>query len=135
VHCRPRPCARSGAAARSRRDKSPDRPPRRSTLRRGGLDRDLLSGPIDRTLLLFALPTLASSALQSASGSLDTLRVGRFLGEEALAATANGNIVMFLLVAFGFGPERGSATGIRVRRRAFSMAAAERTSRSSGPTR
>jgi len=69
----------------------------------GGPNRDLLSGPIGRTLLLFALPTLASSALQSASGSLNTLWVGRFLGEEALAATANGNIVMFLLVAFVFG--------------------------------
>ena len=68
-----------------------------------GPNRDLLSGPIGRTLLLFALPTLASSALQSASGSLNTLWVGRFLGEEALAATANGNIVMFLLVAFVFG--------------------------------
>ena len=69
----------------------------------GGPNRDLLSGPIGRTLILFALPTLASSALQSASGSLNTLWVGRFLGEEALAATANGNIVMFLLVAFVFG--------------------------------
>ena len=68
-----------------------------------GPNRDLLSGPIGRTLLLFALPTLASSALQSASGSLNTLWVGRFLGEDALAATANGNIVMFLLVAFVFG--------------------------------
>ena len=68
-----------------------------------GPNRDLLSGPIGRTLLLFALPTLASSALQSASGSLNTLWVGRFLGEQSLAATANGNIVMFLLVAFVFG--------------------------------
>lgn len=55
----------------------------------GGPNRDLLSGPIGRTLLLFALPTLASSALQSASGSLNTLWAGRFLGEVALAATAS----------------------------------------------
>ncbi len=68
-----------------------------------GPNRDLLSGPIGRTLLMFSLPTLASSALQSASGSLNTLWVGRFLGEAALAATANGNIIMFLLVAFVFG--------------------------------
>lgn len=65
--------------------------------------RDLLSGPVATTLILFALPTLASSAMQSASGSLNAVWVGRFLGEAALAATANGNIVMFLLIAFVFG--------------------------------
>ena len=64
---------------------------------------DLVTGPIGRTLVAFALPTLGSSALQSASGSLNAVWVGRFLGEDALAATANGNIVMFLLLAFVFG--------------------------------
>lgn len=64
---------------------------------------DLTSGPIGRTLLLFALPTLGSSVLQSLNGSINAIWVGRFLGEEALAATSNGNIVMFMLVAFVFG--------------------------------
>ena len=68
-----------------------------------GADAALLSGPIGRTLLAFALPTLGSSALQSLSGSINAVWVGRFLGEDALAATANGNIVMFLLLAFVFG--------------------------------
>ena len=65
--------------------------------------RDLTSGSIGPTLLLFALPTLASSVLQSLNGSINAVWVGRFLGEDALAATTNGNIVMFLLVAFVFG--------------------------------
>ncbi len=51
----------------------------------------------------FALPTLGSSILQSANGSIDTIWIGQLLGENALAATTNGNLVMFLLTAFVFG--------------------------------
>src|SRR3954463_7957248 len=65
--------------------------------------RDLTSGPIAGTLLAFALPTLGSSILQSLNGSINAVWVGRFLGEDALAATSNANIVMFLLMAFVFG--------------------------------
>ncbi|UYY58944.1 MATE family efflux transporter [Sphingomonas sp. S2-65] len=67
--------------------------------------RDLTTGPIGRTLLLFALPTLGSNILQSLNGSINTIWVGRFLGEDALAATSNANIIMFLLfgAVFGFG--------------------------------
>lgn len=66
---------------------------------------DLTSGPISKTLLLFALPTLGSSVLQSLNGSINAVWIGQFLGEKALAATTNANLVMFLLVAavFGFG--------------------------------
>lgn len=66
---------------------------------------DLTSGPIARTLLLFALPTLGSSILQSINGSINAVWIGQFLGEAALAATANANLVMFLMFAavFGFG--------------------------------
>jgi putative MATE family efflux protein len=65
--------------------------------------RDLTAGSIPKTLLAFALPTLASSILQSLNGSINAIWVGRFLGENALAATSNANIVMFLLMAFVFG--------------------------------
>src|SRR5436305_13587799 len=72
--------------------------------RRGGRG-DLTQGAIGKTLLAFALPTLASSILQSLNGTINTIWVGRFLGEGALAATSNANMVMFLLTAFvlGFG--------------------------------
>ena len=78
-------------------------PPRQTARGGGGLD--LTHGPIARTLLLFALPTLASNILQTLSGSVNSMWVGQFLGESALAATANANIIMFLLFAtfFGFG--------------------------------
>jgi len=63
----------------------------------------LTTGPINAALLLFALPTLGSSVLQSANGSIDAVWIGRLLGENALAATTNGNLVMFLLTSFVFG--------------------------------
>jgi putative MATE family efflux protein len=65
--------------------------------------RDLTQGPIGRALLLFALPTLASSILQSLNGSINSIWIGRFLGEKALASTFNANMVMFLLMTFVFG--------------------------------
>jgi putative MATE family efflux protein len=77
--------------------------PPRQVVRGGGMD--LTSGPIAKTLIIFALPTLASNILQTLSGSVNSIWVGRFLGESALAATANANIIMFLMFAtfFGFG--------------------------------
>jgi putative MATE family efflux protein len=71
--------------------------------RRGRHGRDLTQGAIGPTLLKFALPTLASSILQSLNGSINAVWVGRLLGEDALAATSNANLVMFLLTSFVFG--------------------------------
>lgn len=68
-----------------------------------GKKRDLTKGSIAQTMLLFALPTLGSSVLQSLNGSINAVWVGRYLGEEALAATANGNILMFIMISFVFG--------------------------------
>jgi len=67
--------------------------------------RDLTQGPIFKTLVLFTLPTLAANILQSLNGSINSIWVAHFLGDAALAATANANIIMFLMfsVIFGFG--------------------------------
>lgn len=67
--------------------------------------RDLTKGPILSTLLVFSAPTLASNILQALNGSVNSVWVGRLLGDSALAATANANVVMFLVFAavFGFG--------------------------------
>ena len=65
--------------------------------------RDLTTGPIAATLVAFALPTLISSILQSLNGTINAIWVGRFLGEDALAATSNANMIMFLLMSFVFG--------------------------------
>ena len=67
--------------------------------------RDLTSGPIARTLVSFALPTLTSNVLQSLNGSINAMWVGRLVGKAGLAATANANLLMFMMFAltFGFG--------------------------------
>ncbi|MEO6092542.1 MAG: MATE family efflux transporter [Novosphingobium sp.] len=73
---------------------------------------DLTQGPILKTLLLFSGPMLLSNVLQTINGSINAIWVGRLLGESALAATANANLVMFLLFAAVFG--LGMATTVRV---------------------
>ncbi len=87
--------------------------------------RDLTSGPITGTLIAFALPTLGANILQSLNGSINSIWVGRLLGENALAATSNANLIMFLMFAalFGFGMAatiligqnfgRGNVDGVR----------------------
>ena len=72
---------------------------------RGQGHRDLTKGPILSTLLIFSAPTLASNILQALNGSVNSIWVGQLLGDSALAATANANVVMFLVFAavFGFG--------------------------------
>lgn len=73
---------------------------------------DLTQGPILRTLITFSVPMLIGNVLQTLNGSINSIWVGRLIGETALAATANANMVMFLLFAavFGF----GMATTVRV---------------------
>ncbi len=71
----------------------------------GPLRGDLTQGPLTRTLLVFALPQLVGNVMQSLNGSINAIWVGQLLGDQALAATANANTLMFLLFAlvFGFG--------------------------------
>ena len=66
-------------------------------------NKDLTQGPIASTLLMFALPILASNVLQSLNGSVNAVWVGHYLGEAALTATANANNVMFALIGLVFG--------------------------------
>lgn len=58
----------------------------------------LVEGPINRTLLHFGLPIFFTNALQSLNGTINSIWVGRYLGEAALAATSNANTVMLLLI-------------------------------------
>lgn len=66
---------------------------------------DLTKGPILRTLVVFAIPALITNIVQTVNGSINTVWVGQLLGENALAATANANTLMFLAfgTVFGFG--------------------------------
>ncbi|TDG00125.1 MATE family efflux transporter [Paenibacillus piri] len=63
----------------------------------------LTEGPIGKTLFLFSLPILLGNILQTLNGSINSVWIGKFLGEQALAATSNANIIMFLLISAIFG--------------------------------
>jgi len=63
----------------------------------------LTESSISRGLLQFALPILFAHVLQSLNGSVNSIWVGRFLGEAALTATSVANTVMFLLIGAAFG--------------------------------
>jgi len=65
--------------------------------------RSLTEGSIPAGLFRFALPILFANILQSLNGSVNSIWVGRFLGEAALTATSNANTVMFLLIGAAFG--------------------------------
>ena len=73
---------------------------------------DLTSGPIGKTLFAFTLPMLGSNILQSLNASVNSIWIGRYLGEEALTAAANANMVLFFLIGTVFGI--AIATGILV---------------------
>ena len=68
-------------------------------------DGALTSGPVARVLLAFAMPTIAASMLQTLNLSINAMWVGHLLGHEALAATANVNLILGLvhMVTLGFG--------------------------------
>ena len=67
------------------------------------MQRALTEGPIGTGLFRFALPILFANVLQSLNGSVNSIWVGRGLGEAALTATSNSNTVMFLLIGAAFG--------------------------------
>jgi putative MATE family efflux protein len=67
------------------------------------VQRSLIEGSIPAGLFRFALPILFANVLQSLNGSVNSIWVGRFLGEAALTATSNANTVMFLLIGAAFG--------------------------------
>ena len=63
----------------------------------------LTDGPIAKTLFFFSLPILLGNVLQSLNGSINSIWVGNLLGETALAATSNANLIIFFLISLIFG--------------------------------
>ena len=65
--------------------------------------RELIEGPITRTLLVFSLPVLGGNALQSLNGSVNQFWVSHTLGVSAITAIGNSNIIMMLMLGSIFG--------------------------------
>lgn len=62
-----------------------------------------LQGNIVKALLLFMIPLLISRIFQQMYNTVDTMIVGNYLGEEALAAMGAGSAVYELLLGFSLG--------------------------------
>ena len=61
-----------------------------------------------RPFLVFLLPMMATNILQSLSGTINNILLGRLIGTHALAAAATFFPVMFLFIAFLVGLSAGS---------------------------
>jgi putative MATE family efflux protein len=80
--------------------------------KRGPMHGDLTSGPILKTLIAFSVPMLIGNLVQTINGTINAIWVGRLIGENALAATTNANVVMFLFFALVMG--FGMASTVRI---------------------
>lgn len=68
---------------------------------------DLLKGSIVKALILFMIPMLISRIFQQFYNTVDTMIVGHYLGDEALAAMGASSAVYELLVGFAMGIGNG----------------------------
>ncbi len=77
--------------------------------------KDLTSGPITQTMLLFALPMILGNLLQQLYNIADTLIVGQYLGVDALAAVGSSYTLMTFLTSILLGLCMGSGAVFSIR--------------------
>lgn len=65
-----------------------------------------------RLIVSFAVPVLLSQIFQQLYNTADTLIVGRFLGDGALAAVSSSGPLIFLLISFFVGVTMGASVTI-----------------------
>ena len=68
---------------------------------------DLIHGPILPSLISFALPILLSNIFQQLYNTADILIVGRFLGQNSLAAVGATTAIFDLIIGFALGVGNG----------------------------
>ena len=68
---------------------------------------DLIHGPILPSLISFAFPILLSNIFQQLYNTADILIVGRFLGQESLAAVGATTAIFDLIIGFALGVGNG----------------------------
>ena len=66
----------------------------------GGSTLDMTKGSPWKLILQFAVPVFLSQVFQQLYNTADALIVGRFLGDEALAAVSASGPLIFLLISF-----------------------------------
>ena len=75
---------------------------------------NLLEGPILRAMIAFAIPIMIATIFQQLYNTVDIMIVGRFLGEESLAAVGATAAIFELVVGFALGI--GNGMGIVIAR-------------------
>ena len=78
----------------------------------GGNTLDMTKGSPWRLIVKFAIPVFLSQVFQQLYNTADTLIVGRFLGDEALAAVSSSGPLIFLLISFFEGMTMGAGVTI-----------------------
>ena len=73
---------------------------------------DMTKGSPWKLIAGFALPVLLSQIFQQLYNTADTLIVGRYLGDEALAAVSSSGPLIFLLISFFEGLTMGASVTI-----------------------
>ena len=75
-------------------------------------ERDLLHGPIARSMIAYALPVALTGILQQMFNAADVAVVGRFVGTEAMAAVGTDSPLVQLLINFFTGLSLGTTVVI-----------------------
>lgn len=79
------------------------------------MNKDLTKGPVVKSMLLFAIPLILGDLLQQCYNIADTLIVGRFLGEKALAAVGSSFTLMTFITSIILGLCMGSSALFSIR--------------------
>ena len=77
-----------------------------------GSTMDMTRGKPWRLITAFAIPVLLSQVFQQLYNTADALIVGRFLGDEALAAVSSSGTLIFLIISFFTGMSMGASVTI-----------------------
>ena len=72
------------------------------------MEYELTKGPLVKTMLGFAIPMILGDLLQQCYNIADTLIVGKYLGEDALAAVGSSFSLMTFLTSILLGLSMGS---------------------------
>lgn len=79
------------------------------------MNRDMTQGSVMRSMLLFAIPMILGNLLQQCYNIADTLIVGKYLGQNALAAVGSSFTLMTFLTSILLGLCMGSGTFFSIR--------------------
>ena len=69
---------------------------------------DLMHGPILKSLLLFMLPILVSNLFQQLYNTVDSIVIGKYVGDNALAAVGSASPILNLLLVLFVGISVGA---------------------------